>query len=65
MVLRATRKSMLQFKDKYFLETLDFCQIFEPNLKKQKCYFIKRIDWEHTLEEKNILCHGTFNKCDN
>ena len=28
---------------------------FLPNLKKQKCYFIKRIDWEHTLEKKYFM----------
>ena len=49
-VIRATRKSMPQFQAPIFLETRDLSQISRQNLKKQKCYLNKRIDWEHILE---------------
>ena len=54
-VIIATRKSMPKFQGQIFLETLDLSQIFLTNLKKQKCYLNKRIDWEHILGEKNFM----------
>ena len=48
--IRATRKSMPQFQGPIVLETLDLSKISRPNLKKQKCYFDKDIDWKHILE---------------